>query len=83
VPKNDLAKSQYYAVEIGDAVVSFTSPEDEAIKIANHFRAWYNRNHNSHEAFELRKVTGGEVRRLERNATHYVLAETLGLKRFK
>jgi hypothetical protein len=81
VPKNDLAKSQYFAVEIGDAVVSFTSPEDEAIKIANHFRAWYNRNHNTHEAFELRKVTGGEVRRLERKATHYVLAETLGLKR--
>ena len=63
MPKNNLAKSRYYAVEIGDAVVSFTAPEDEAI------------------AFELRKVTGGEVRRLEKNATHYVLAETLGLKR--
>ena len=81
MPKNDPAKGRYYAVEIGDTVVSFTGPEDEAIKIANHFQAWYNRKHNSHEAFELRKVTGGEVRRLEKNATHYVLAETLGLKR--
>jgi len=81
VPKNNLAKSRYYAVEIGDAVVSFAAPEDEAIKIANHFQAWYNRKHNSRDAFELRKVTGGEVRRLEKNATHYVLAETLGLKR--
>ena len=81
MPKNDPAKGRYYAVEIGDTVVSFTGPEDEATKIASHVQAWYNRKHNSHEAFELRKVTGGEVRRLEKNATHYVLAETLGLKR--
>ena len=81
MPKNDPAKSPYYAVEIGDAVVSFTAPEDEATKIANHFRAWYNNNHTSHEAFELRKVTGAEVQRLEKKPTHYVLAETLGLKR--
>jgi hypothetical protein len=81
VPKNDLAKSRYYAVQIGDASVAFTAPEDEAIEIANHFQAWYNRKHNSHDAFELRKVSGGEVRRLEKHATHYVLAETLGLKR--
>jgi hypothetical protein len=81
VPKNDPAKGRYYAAEIGDTVVSFTAPEDEAIKIANHFQAWYNRRHNSHEAFQLRKITGGEVRRLEKNATHYVLAEMLGLKR--
>ena len=81
MPKNDPAKSRYYAVEIGDAVVSFTAPEDEAIEIANHFQAWYNRKHNSHDAFELRKVSGGEVRRLEKQETHYVLAETLGLKR--
>jgi len=47
VPKNNLAKSRYYAVEIGDAVVSFTAPEDGAIKMANHFQAWYNKKHNS------------------------------------